>query len=44
VSGELRYVELSDEEVDQLILQRLREIKELLKELRDVLKKASEYG
>jgi len=44
VSGELRFVELSDEEVDQLILQRLREIKELLKELRDVLKKASEYG
>ncbi|MEM0226163.1 MAG: hypothetical protein QW407_05575 [Thermofilaceae archaeon] len=44
MSGELRYVELSDEEVDQLILQRLREIKELLKELRDVLKKASEYG
>ncbi|MEM0023762.1 MAG: hypothetical protein QXU69_09025 [Thermofilaceae archaeon] len=44
MSGELRFVELSDEEVDQLILQRLREIKELLKELRDVLKKASEYG
>ncbi|MEM4871134.1 MAG: hypothetical protein QXF68_05670 [Thermofilaceae archaeon] len=44
MSGELRYVELSDEEVDQLILQRLQEIKELLKELRDVLKKASEYG
>ncbi|MEM4019161.1 MAG: hypothetical protein QXG57_02955 [Thermofilaceae archaeon] len=44
MSGELRYVELSDEEVDQLILQRLREIKELHKELRDVLKKASEYG
>lgn len=45
MSGELKYVELSDEEVEQLILQRLREIKELLREVRDVLKKASgEYG
>jgi len=31
--GELRYSELSDEEVEELLLKRLREIKELLREI-----------
>lgn len=44
MSGELRYADLPDEEVEQLILQRLREIKELLREVRDVLKKGAGYG
>lgn len=45
MSEELRYASLSDEEVEQLLLQRLREIKELLREIRDVLRKAgAAYG
>lgn len=40
MSGELKYAALPDEEVDQLIMQRLREIKELLREIRDLLRKA----
>ena len=47
MSGEnkLRYLELSDEEVEELILRRLKEIKQLLAEIRDILRKAGmEYG
>jgi uncharacterized protein YutE (UPF0331/DUF86 family) len=40
VSRELKYADLSDEEVEQLILQRLREIRKLLEEIRDILRKA----
>lgn len=36
---ELKYAELSDEEVEELILKRLKEVKEILKEIRDTLKK-----
>jgi hypothetical protein len=43
VSRELKYVGLSDEEVEQLILQRLREIRKLLEEIRDILRKAGGY-
>jgi predicted nuclease of predicted toxin-antitoxin system len=43
VSRELKYVDLSDEEVEQLILQRLREIRKLLEEIRDILRKAGGY-
>ncbi len=38
MSGELKYADLSDEEVEELILKRLREIKELLREIRDIFK------
>jgi len=41
VSGEeLRYLDLSDEEVEELILRRLREIKQVLSEIRDILRRA----
>lgn len=43
MSRELKYVGLSDEEVEQLILQRLREIRKLLEEIRDILRKAGGY-
>jgi hypothetical protein len=43
VSRELKYADLSDEEVEQLILQRLREIRMLLEEIRDILRKAGGY-
>ncbi len=43
MSRELKYVDLSDEEVEQLILQRLREIRKLLEEIRDILRKAGGY-
>ncbi len=34
--GKLKYADMSDEEVDQLILERLREIKELLREIKEI--------
>jgi len=34
----LKYADLSDEEVEELLLKRLREMKELLREVRDLLK------
>jgi hypothetical protein len=41
VSGrELKYLDLSDEEVEELILRRLREIKQVLSEIRDILRRA----
>lgn len=42
MSGErgLKYLELSDEEVEELMLKRLKEIKQLLTEIRDILRKA----
>ena len=43
MSRELKYVDLSDEEVEQLILQRLREIRKLLEEIREILRKAGGY-
>ena len=39
MSGEkrkLKYLDVSDDEVDMMILQRLREIKELLKEIKEL--------
>lgn len=35
---ELKYVDLSDEEVEELLLKRLAEMKELLREIRDILR------
>lgn len=43
MSGELKYAGLSDEEVEQLIIQRLRDIRKLLEEIREILKRASAY-
>ena len=41
MSGEeLKYLELSDDEVEELILKRLREIKQVLSEIREVLRRA----
>jgi hypothetical protein len=41
VSGrELKYLDLGDEEVEELILKRLREIKQVLSEIRDILRRA----
>jgi len=41
LSGEeLKYLELSDDEVEELILKRLREIKQVLSEIREVLRRA----
>lgn len=37
---ELKYLDLSDEEVEELILRRLREIKQVLSEIRDILRRA----
>ncbi|MCC6040485.1 MAG: hypothetical protein LM565_06660 [Thermofilum sp.] len=37
---ELKYLDLSDEEVEELILKRLREIKQVLSEIRDILRRA----
>lgn len=34
----LKYVDLSDEEVEELLLRRLREMKALLREIRDLLR------
>jgi len=39
----LKYTDLSDSEVEELIMKRLREMKELLKEIRDILKEAGGY-
>ncbi|GEM_PF-373892 len=39
----LKYADLSDSEVEELIMKRLREMKELLKEIRDILKEAGGY-
>jgi len=33
---ELKYADMSDEEVEQLLLERLREIKELLREIKEI--------
>ncbi|MCS7104168.1 MAG: hypothetical protein NZ954_01200 [Thermofilaceae archaeon] len=41
MNKELRYTNLSDEEVEQLILQKLREIKKALEDIREIFKKAS---
>jgi len=35
---ELKYLDLSDEEVELRILERLREMKQVLREIRDLLK------
>jgi len=43
VSRELKYADLSDEEVEQLILQRLKEIRKLLEEMREILRRAGGY-
>jgi uncharacterized protein YutE (UPF0331/DUF86 family) len=43
VSRELKYADLSDEEVEQLILKRLKEVKKLLEEIRDILKRVGGY-
>lgn len=41
MSGEeLKYLELSDDEVEELILKRLQEIKQVLSEIREVLRRA----
>jgi len=40
VRRELKYVDFPDEEVEQLLLQRLREIRRLLEEIRDILRRA----
>lgn len=37
---ELKYLDLGDEEVEELILKRLREIKQVLSEIRDILRRA----
>jgi len=37
---ELKYIKLSDEEVEELIQRRLKEMKELLKEILKILKEA----
>ncbi|MGB9709272.1 MAG: hypothetical protein ACP5II_03595 [Infirmifilum sp.] len=37
---ELKYVELSDEEVEELVLKRLKEIRELLEEIKRIFEKA----
>jgi len=39
----LKYADLSDSEVEELIMKRLREMKELLREIRDLLKEAGGY-
>lgn len=39
--SELKYADLSDEEVEELLLKRLREAKRLLREIRDLLKEMS---
>ncbi len=36
----LKYINLSDEEIEELIMARVREMKELLREIRDLLKMA----
>ena len=36
----LKYLEASDEEVEEKLLARLREMKQLLKEIRDLLREA----
>ncbi len=40
MSSELKYADLSYEEVEMLIMKRLREINELLREIRDILREA----
>jgi len=40
VSSELKYADLSYEEVELLIMKRLKEMNELLREIRDILKEA----
>ncbi len=37
---ELKYLDKSDEEVEEELLKRLREIKELLREIRNIFKEA----
>ena len=39
---ELKYEKLSDEEVEELIRERLEEMKKLLREILEILKEASE--
>jgi len=43
VNKKLKYLELSDEEVEELIRERLSEMKQLLKEIRDILQEAGEF-
>jgi len=43
VNKKLKYLELSDEEVEELIRERLSEMKQLLKEIRDILREAGEF-
>jgi len=38
LSEKLKYADLSDEEVEELLLERLSEMKELLREIRDILR------
>jgi len=38
LSEKLKYADLSDEEVEELLLKRLAEMKELLREIRDILR------
>ena len=38
MSEKLKYADLSDEEVEELLLKRLAEMKELLREIRDILR------
>ncbi len=40
MSSELKYADLSYEEVELLIMKRLKEMNELLREIRDILKEA----
>ena len=43
MNKKLKYLELSDEEVEELIRERLSEMKQLLKEIRDILQEAGEF-
>ncbi len=40
---DLKYKDLSDDEVEELLSKRLKEIKELLREILDLLKEAGGY-
>lgn len=41
--GDLKYKDLSDDEIEELLSKRLKEIKELLKEILELLKEAGGY-
>jgi len=41
-SEKLKYADLKDEEVEKLLMKRLKEMKELLKEILSILKEAGE--